>query len=60
MVERTEQDAPQPRPTTATAEGPAKADDAARAKELKGKRINAYDIGKRLGVSRATVYRYLI
>ena len=33
---------------------------AARAKELKGKGINARDIGKMLGVSRATVYRYLI
>jgi DNA invertase Pin-like site-specific DNA recombinase len=41
---------------------PRKVDDAAaaRAKELKGKGINASDIGKMLGVSRATVYRYLI
>jgi DNA invertase Pin-like site-specific DNA recombinase len=41
---------------------PRKIDDAAaaRAKELKGKGINARDIGKMLGVSRATVYRYLI
>jgi hypothetical protein len=38
-----------------------KVDDAAaaRAKELKGKGISASDIGKMLGVSRATVYRYL-
>lgn len=34
--------------------------DAARAKDLKGKGISATDIGKMLGVSRATVYRYLI
>jgi DNA invertase Pin-like site-specific DNA recombinase len=33
---------------------------AARARELKGKGISAADIGKMLGVSRATVYRYLI
>jgi len=41
---------------------PRKVDDAAaaRAKELKGKGINASDIGKMLGVSRATVYRYLL
>lgn len=41
---------------------PRKVDDAAasRAKELKGKGISAADIGKMLGVSRATVYRYLI
>jgi DNA invertase Pin-like site-specific DNA recombinase len=41
---------------------PRKIDDAAavRAKELKGKGIRASDIGKMLGVSRATVYRYLI
>ena len=41
---------------------PRKIDDAAaaRAKELKGKGISASDIGKMLGVSRATVYRYLI
>jgi DNA invertase Pin-like site-specific DNA recombinase len=32
---------------------------AARAKELKGKGISARDIGKMIGVSRATVYRYL-
>jgi putative transposase len=32
---------------------------AARVRELKGKGINATDIGKMLGVSRATVYRYL-
>ncbi|GAA2125144.1 recombinase family protein [Arthrobacter humicola] len=32
---------------------------AARAKELKAKGISASDIGKMLGVSRATVYRYL-
>lgn len=40
----------------------AKLDDAgaARAKELEGKGISASDIGKLLGVSRATVYRYLI
>jgi len=40
---------------------PRKIDDAAaaRAKELKGKGISASDIGKMLGVSRATVYRYL-
>jgi hypothetical protein len=29
-------------------------------KELKGKGISASDIGKMLGVSRATVYRYLM
>ena len=41
---------------------PRKIDDAAvaRAKELKDKGISASDIGKMLGVSRATVYRYLI
>jgi len=41
---------------------PRKVDDAAaaRAKELKGKGISARDIGKMLGASRATVYRYLI
>jgi len=41
---------------------PRKVDDAAatRAKQLKGKGISASDIGKMLGVSRATVYRYLI
>ncbi|MDQ0820700.1 DNA invertase Pin-like site-specific DNA recombinase [Arthrobacter sp. V4I6] len=41
---------------------PRKVDDAAaaRAKEVKGKGISAGDIGKMLGVSRATVYRYLI
>lgn len=41
---------------------PRKVDDAAavRAKELKGKGISASDIGKMLGVSRATVYRYLV
>ncbi|MGZ4663129.1 MAG: helix-turn-helix domain-containing protein [Arthrobacter sp.] len=41
---------------------PRKVDDAAaaRAKELKGKGISASDIGKMLGVSRATVYRCLI
>jgi DNA invertase Pin-like site-specific DNA recombinase len=41
---------------------PRKVDDAAaaRARELKGKGINASDIGKMLGVSRATVYRYLL
>jgi DNA invertase Pin-like site-specific DNA recombinase len=41
---------------------PRKVDDAAaaRAKELKGKGISASDIGRMLGVSRATVYRYLI
>ncbi|MGY4542170.1 DNA invertase Pin-like site-specific DNA recombinase [Arthrobacter sp. UYNi723] len=41
---------------------PRKLDDAAaaRARELKDKGINARDIGKMLGVSRATVYRYLI
>ncbi|MET3923770.1 recombinase family protein [Arthrobacter sp. UYEF20] len=41
---------------------PRKVDDAAaaRAKELKGKGVSASDIGKMLGVSRATVYRYLI
>jgi DNA invertase Pin-like site-specific DNA recombinase len=41
---------------------PRKVDDAAaaRAKELKGKGISARDIGKMLGVSRATVYRYLV
>jgi DNA invertase Pin-like site-specific DNA recombinase len=33
---------------------------AARAKELKGKGISASDIGKMLGVSRATYYRYLL
>ena len=40
---------------------PKKIDDAAaaRARELKGKGIGASDIGKMLGVSRATVYRYL-
>jgi DNA invertase Pin-like site-specific DNA recombinase len=40
---------------------PRKIDDpaAARARELKGKGISAGDIGKMLGVSRATVYRYL-
>jgi DNA invertase Pin-like site-specific DNA recombinase len=41
---------------------PRKVDDAAvvRAKELKGKGISASDIAKMLGVSRATVYRYLL
>ena len=41
---------------------PRKVDDAAaaRAKELKDKGIAAGDIGKMLGVSRATVYRYLL
>jgi len=41
---------------------PRKVDDAAaaRAKELKGKGVSASDIGKMLGVSRATVYRYLL
>ncbi|MCO4239838.1 recombinase family protein [Pseudarthrobacter raffinosi] len=41
---------------------PRKLDDtaAAGARELKDKGINARDIGKMLGVSRATVYRYLI
>ncbi|MEO3935090.1 recombinase family protein [Micrococcaceae bacterium Sec7.4] len=41
---------------------PRKIDDvaAARAKELKGKGISASDIGKMLGVSRATVYRHLL
>ena len=41
---------------------PRKVDEAAaaRAKELKGKGISASDIGKMLGVSRATVYRYLL
>ena len=41
---------------------PRKIDDAAaaRARELKGKGISASDIGRMLGVSRATVYRYLI
>jgi DNA invertase Pin-like site-specific DNA recombinase len=41
---------------------PRKVDDAgaARARELKGKGISAADIGKMLGVSRATVYRYLL
>ena len=41
---------------------PRKIDDAAaaRAKELKGKGISASDIGKMLGVSRATIYRYLL
>lgn len=41
---------------------PRKVDDAAaaRARELKGKGIIASDIGKMLGVSRATVYRYLL
>jgi DNA invertase Pin-like site-specific DNA recombinase len=40
---------------------PRKIDDAAaaRARELKGKGISVSDIGKMLGVSRATVYRYL-
>ncbi|WP_246527750.1 helix-turn-helix domain-containing protein [Pseudarthrobacter albicanus] len=40
---------------------PRKVDDAAaaRAKEPKDKGISASDIGKILGVSRATVYRYL-
>jgi predicted transcriptional regulator len=33
---------------------------AARARELKDKGISASDIGKMLGVSRATVYRYLL
>lgn len=33
---------------------------AARAGELKGKGISDSDIGKMLGVSRATVYRYLL
>jgi hypothetical protein len=33
---------------------------AARAKDLKAKGINAADIGKMLGVSRATIYRYLL
>jgi DNA invertase Pin-like site-specific DNA recombinase len=33
---------------------------AARAKELKGKGISASDVGRMLGVSRATVYRYLV
>ncbi|WP_354190944.1 recombinase family protein [Arthrobacter sp. UYCu712] len=41
---------------------PRKVDDAAaaRAMELKGKGVSAPDIGKMLGVSRATFYRYLI
>lgn len=41
---------------------PRKVDDsaAARAREPKGKSISASDIGKMLGVSRATVYRYLL
>ena len=41
---------------------PRKVDDAAaaRARELKGKGISAADIGKMLGVSRATVYRHLL
>ena len=41
---------------------PRKVDDAAaaRAKELKGKGISARDMGKMLGVSRVTVYRYLV
>ena len=41
---------------------PRKVDDAAavRARQLKGKGIGAADIGKMLGVSRATVYRYLL
>jgi DNA invertase Pin-like site-specific DNA recombinase len=33
--------------------------DAARARSLRDKGINANDIAKMLGVSRATVYRYL-
>lgn len=33
---------------------------AARARELKRKGISASDMGKMLGISRATVYRYLI
>ena len=33
--------------------------DAAKARELRGKGISASDIAKMLGVSRATVYRYL-
>jgi DNA invertase Pin-like site-specific DNA recombinase len=41
---------------------PRKIDDAAvaRANELKGKEVSPSDIGRMLGVSRATVYRYLI
>ena len=41
---------------------PRKIDDAAvaRANELKGKGVSPSDIGRMLGVSRATVYRYLI
>jgi DNA invertase Pin-like site-specific DNA recombinase len=41
---------------------PRKVDDCAavRARELKGKGISASGIGKMLGVSRATVYRYLL
>src|SRR6476661_5550535 len=40
---------------------PRKVDDAAaaRVRQLKGKGVSASDIGKMLGVSRATVYRYL-
>jgi predicted transcriptional regulator len=33
--------------------------DAAKARQLRGKGIAATDIAKMLGVSRATVYRYL-
>jgi DNA invertase Pin-like site-specific DNA recombinase len=41
---------------------PRKVDDAAaaRVRQLKGKGVSASDIGKMLGVSRATVYRYLL
>jgi hypothetical protein len=34
-------------------------DDAAKARQLRNKGISATDIAKMLGVSRATVYRYL-
>ena len=61
MVERTRAG-----PATAAANNrhggrPREVDDAAaaRGKQLKGKGISASDIGKMLGVSRATVYRYL-
>jgi DNA invertase Pin-like site-specific DNA recombinase len=41
--------------------GPPKVDDSAAAKtrSMRGKGINAADIAKMLGVSRATVYRHL-
>ena len=62
MIERTQAGLPAAAANNRHAGRPRKVDDAAaaRAKELKGKGISASDIGKMLGVSRATVYRYLL